>query len=132
VLGNADGYLKVGDMHYYGMGGLSPSKKNAALYYQMAADMHHTHAMFNLGFMHEAGDGVNQDFHLAKRYYDQVAEFDKEAHLPIFLAVSFLQVPPLPSLSCVLTSDSLPLLRSTDPSRAPSERSLRIASGRYC
>lgn len=58
----------------------------------MAADMRHTHAMFNLGLMHEAGDGVDQDFHLAKRYYDQVAEFDKEAQLPSFLAVSFLQV----------------------------------------
>lgn len=79
-------------MHYYGMGGLPSNKKNAALYYQMAADMRHTHAMFNLGLMHEAGDGVNQDFHLAKRYYDQVAEFDKEASLPSFLAVSFLQV----------------------------------------
>ncbi len=58
----------------------------------MAADMRNTHAIFNLGLMHEAGDGVDQDFHLAKRYYDQVAEYDKEAKVPSVLAVSFLQV----------------------------------------
>jgi hypothetical protein len=150
VLGNADGYLKVrvpsrccgvaadwcwqvGDMHYYGMGGLAPNKRNAALYYQMAADMHHTHAMFNLGFMHEAGDGVNQDFHLAKRYYDQVAEFDREAKLPSFLAVSFLQVPLLHV--CLLALPHPPpsvVCRSIDPSRPPSGRIRRIGLGRSC
>jgi TPR repeat protein len=26
--------------------------------------------------MFEIGDGVDQDFHLAKRFYDQAAEFD--------------------------------------------------------
>ena len=35
---------------------------------------------------------MEQDFHLAKRYYDQVAEFDPAAKIPSRLAVMFLQV----------------------------------------
>ena len=76
--GNADAYLRLGDFHYYGMGWLEVDKKEAALFYQHAADLHHTHAIFNLGVMHEAGDGVEQDFHLAKRFYDQAAEYGAE------------------------------------------------------
>jgi TPR repeat protein len=110
-------------MHYYGLGGLLSNKRNAALYYQMAAEMRHTHAMFNLGFMHEAGDGVDQDFHLAKRFYDQVAEFDKEAALPSLLAVSFLQVPVPPHSSLSLAAG-----RSINCSNQPSGKSQLIAS----
>lgn len=63
---------------------------------KMAADMGHTHAMFNLGVMHQAGDGVERDYHLAKRFYDQVAEFDRSAKVPSMLAVRFLQVDTVP------------------------------------
>lgn len=56
----------------------------------MAADLRNTHAIFNLGIMHEAGDGVQQDFHLAKRFYDQAAEFDADARTPRALALMLL------------------------------------------
>lgn len=36
------------------------------------------------------GDGIQQDFHLAKRYYDQAAEYDPEARLPSSVALFLL------------------------------------------
>lgn len=43
----------------------------AAKYYQKAAEEHSSErANFNLGFMHEWGLGLTQDFPLAKRHYD--------------------------------------------------------------
>ena len=91
LLGNADSFRKMGDLHYYGSGGLVRDKHEAALLYQLAADYGQTHAMFNLGVMHDMGDGVEQDFHLAKRYYDQTAEFDPSARVPSLLAVYILR-----------------------------------------
>ena len=88
--GNAESYLRVGDFYYYGSAGLQRDKFEAAVFYQMAADLRNTHAIFNLGIMHEAGDGVQQDFHLAKRFYDQAAEFDADARTPRALALMLL------------------------------------------
>ena len=88
--GNAESYLKVGDFYYYGNAGLERDKFEAAVFYQMAADLRNTHAIFNLGIMHESGDGVQQDFHLAKRFYDQAAEFDTDARTPRALALMLL------------------------------------------
>ena len=48
--------------------------------------------VFNLGLMHEMGDGVPQDFHLAKRFYDQAAEIDNKAKSARDVAVSILEV----------------------------------------
>jgi SEL1 protein len=43
----------------------------AAQYYRRAAEEHNSaRANFNLGFMHEWGLGLTQDFPLAKRHYD--------------------------------------------------------------
>ena len=90
--GNAESYVRVGDSYYYGQGGLTPNKQDAASYYQLAAEMRHTHAIFNLGLMYEIGDGVTQDFHLAKRFYDQAAQFDVNAQLPRAVALTVLDV----------------------------------------
>ena len=50
----------------------------AAYYYRKAADDHGSaRANFNLGFMHEWGLGLTQDFPLAKRYYD-IAKGNKD------------------------------------------------------
>jgi len=47
----------------------------AAQYYRKAAEDHGSaRANFNLGFMHEWGLGLTQDFPLAKRFYDIAAE----------------------------------------------------------
>jgi TPR repeat protein len=89
--GSGTAYLKVGDFHYYGLGGLSRDKSEAARYYQIAADMKNTHALFNLGIMHQTGDGVLKDVHLSKRFYDAAAVYDSAANTPSTLAVALLQ-----------------------------------------
>ena len=91
VQGNAEALLRLGDFYYYGMGHVLADKSEAAILYQKAADLRHTHALFNLGLMHEMGDGVEMDFHLAKRFYDQAAEFNPDAHVPRNVAMAMLQ-----------------------------------------
>jgi SEL1 protein len=50
--------------------------------------MQSAQALWNLGWMHENGlGGVEQDFHLAKRFYDQAFETNREAYLPVKLAL---------------------------------------------
>lgn len=89
--GNAEAFLRIGDSYYYGLAGAPPNKFKAATYYKLAADLHHTHAIFNLGMMHEAGDGVEQDFHLAKRFFDRAALYDTDALLPRTVALTMLE-----------------------------------------
>lgn len=48
--------------------------------------------MFNLGYMHEHGQGLPLDLHLAKRYYDQALEIDQAAKLPVTLALTSLWI----------------------------------------
>lgn len=48
--------------------------------------------MFNLGYMHEHGEGLPFDLHLAKRYYDQALQSDAAAKLPVKLALASLWV----------------------------------------
>lgn len=61
--------VKLGDYHYYGLGGLPVNPQNAAKLYE---EVHaaNAQAAFNLGVMHQFGTGVPQDLHLAKRFYD--------------------------------------------------------------
>lgn len=43
--------------------------------------------MFNLGYMHEQGLGMQKDWHLAKRCYDLAAETSADAKVPVALAL---------------------------------------------
>lgn len=43
--------------------------------------------MFNLGYMHEQGLGMQKDMHLAKRCYDLAAETSTDAKVPAALAL---------------------------------------------
>ena len=54
----------------------------AAAHYKAAASSSSARAMFNLGFLYQFGIGLDQDFPLAKRYYDSARVNDKEADLP--------------------------------------------------
>lgn len=42
--------------------------------------------------MHEHGQGLPLDLHLAKRYYDQALEIDPAAKLPVTLALTSLWI----------------------------------------
>jgi len=61
----------------------------AAHYYTIAVDKHQSaRANFNLGFMHEYGIGLKQDFPLAKRHYDLAASYHAaEASLAVQIAL---------------------------------------------
>ncbi|KIX94799.1 uncharacterized protein Z520_09489 [Fonsecaea multimorphosa CBS 102226] len=68
--------------------------EKATTCYTTAAETHHSaQALWNLGWMHENGIGsVTQDFHMAKRYYDLALEMNKEAYLPVTLALAKLRL----------------------------------------
>ncbi|KAL1302810.1 hypothetical protein AAFC00_003148 [Neodothiora populina] len=89
---NIDSLVKMGDYYLNGMGA-SLSAENAAACYQAAADtLQSAQAMWNLGWMHENGVGMEQDFHLAKRFYDQALETNAEAYLPVKLSLARLHL----------------------------------------
>lgn len=84
---NFDSLVKMGDYYLAGFG-TAVSPENAAACYQAAAEtLQSAQAMWNLGWMHENGVGIDQDFHLAKRFYDQALETNKEAYLPVKLSL---------------------------------------------
>lgn len=68
--------------------------EKATTCYTTAAESHHSaQALWNLGWMHENGIGaVTQDFHMAKRYYNLALERNKEAYLPVTLALAKLRL----------------------------------------
>jgi len=87
---NIDALVKMGDYYLEGFGTSSgqPQPDKAAACYQTATNTHMSAmAMWNLGWMHENGIGVSQDYHLAKRFYDLALETNSEASLPVTLAL---------------------------------------------
>lgn len=92
---NIDSLVKMGDYYLLGLGTdhSLPDAEKAAACFQAAQETHQSaQAMWNLGWMHENGVGIEQDFHLAKRYYDQSAETNKEAYAPVAVALFKLRV----------------------------------------
>jgi SEL1 protein len=92
---NIDSLVKMGDYYLFGLGTSDslPDEKKAASCYQAAADtLQSAQAMWNLGWMHENGVGIEQDFHLAKRYYDQSGDTNLEAYAPVAVALLKLRV----------------------------------------
>ena len=74
---------------------LLPDSEKAAACYSAATESPRlsAQALWNLGWMHENGlGGLAQDFHLAKRYYDQSLDISHEAYLPVLLALGKLRL----------------------------------------
>ncbi|CAH8334543.1 unnamed protein product [Eruca vesicaria subsp. sativa] len=89
--GNDYAALHVGDAYYYGRG----KEKDfvlAAEAYMYAKSQLNAQAMFNLGYMHEYGQGLPFDLSLAKSYYNQALENEPVSKLPIMLALARLWV----------------------------------------
>jgi len=63
--------------------------RTAAHYYQIAGEKHHSaRANFNLGFMHQWGLGLKQDFPMAKRHYDLALNRNyREAEIAVQIAL---------------------------------------------
>lgn len=92
---NIDALVKMGDYYLNGCGTASGQARpeKAAACYQTATNTHlSAMAMWNLGWMHENGIGVSQDYHLAKRFYDLALETNSEASLPVTLALFKLYI----------------------------------------
>ncbi|CAB3397934.1 unnamed protein product [Caenorhabditis bovis] len=84
--------VKLGDYYYYGLG-TEPDFGMAFMNYKTAVDRHAVaQAMFNLGYMHEVGEGISRDLYLAKRFYDQSIEHNADAYFPAKLALAKLAV----------------------------------------
>lgn len=77
---------------YYLPQGTERDYDRAAEAYMHAKSQSNAQAMFNLGYMHEHGQGLPFDLHLAKRYYDQAVEIDSSAKLPVTLALGSLWI----------------------------------------
>ncbi|GBP96281.1 Protein sel-1 homolog 1 [Eumeta japonica] len=90
----AQGYsaaqVKLGDYYYYGWGTDIDFEMAASLYRKAAEQQYNAQAMFNLGYMHEKGLGMKQDWHLAKRQYDLAAVTNADAKVPV--AIALLQI----------------------------------------
>ncbi|KAF8539369.1 hypothetical protein BDD12DRAFT_737232 [Trichophaea hybrida] len=89
---NIDSLVKMGDYYLSGIGADADPTKAATCYSAAAEHQASAQALWNLGWMHENGIGVAQDFHLAKRYYDQAFETNPEAYLPVTLSLLKLRV----------------------------------------
>jgi SEL1 protein len=84
---NVDSQVKMGDYYYYGIGVDVDISKAVQCYTAASEYSQSAQALYNLGWMHENGIGLTQDFHLAKRYYDQALEINEEAYLPVTLSL---------------------------------------------
>ncbi|KAK2593201.1 ERAD-associated protein [Conoideocrella luteorostrata] len=89
---NIDSLVKMGDYYYYGIGTAADVAKAVQCYTGASEYSQSAQALFNLGWMHENGIGLEQDFHLAKRYYDQALEVNEEAYLPVTLSLLKLRI----------------------------------------
>jgi SEL1 protein len=77
--------------------------ERAAEAYMHAHSQANAQAMFNLGYMHEHGEGLPFDLHLAKRYYDQALETDSDAKLPVMLALLSVWIRKNYGASCLVS-----------------------------
>jgi len=85
--GHVDALLRIGDAHFYGFGVSQNLNKSFAVYHQ-ASNLHNAQAMFNLGIMYEHGWGCpEKDFILARRQYNLALNSDRDAYVPVKLAV---------------------------------------------
>ncbi|KAH6609282.1 hypothetical protein Trco_002628, partial [Trichoderma cornu-damae] len=89
---NIDALVKMGDYYFYGIGTERDVGKAVQCYTGASDYSQSAQALFNLGWMHENGIGLTQDFHLAKRYYDHALEVNDEAYLPVTLGLLKLRL----------------------------------------
>lgn len=89
---NIDALIKMGDYYLSGLGALADAEKASTCYHTAAEAHHSAQAYWNLGWMHENGIAVEQDFHMAKRYYDLALVANDEAYLPVKLSLMKLRM----------------------------------------
>lgn len=88
---NTDSLVKMGDYYLQGYGTPVDIEKASSCYHSAAEGYHSAQAFWNLGWMYENGIAIEQDFHMAKRYYDLALETNEEAYLPTKLSLMRLK-----------------------------------------
>jgi SEL1 protein len=89
---NMDAMVKMGDYYLNGIGTPRDESKAASCYTAASEVSQSSQALYNLGWMHENGIGLTQDFHLAKRFYDHALESNPNAFLPVTLSLAKLRL----------------------------------------
>ncbi|THC92914.1 hypothetical protein EYZ11_007610 [Aspergillus tanneri] len=89
---NIDSLIKMGDYYLSGIGTAADAEKASTCYHTAAEAHYSAQAYWNLGWMHENGVAVDQDFHMAKRYYDLALETSSESYLPVKLSLLKLRM----------------------------------------
>ncbi|KAI1855669.1 hypothetical protein JX266_000534 [Neoarthrinium moseri] len=92
IQSNIDSLVKMGDYYLSGIGTEPAIDKAAQCYTGASEHFQSGQALYNLGWMHEHGVGLTQDFHLAKRYYDHALETNDEAYLPVTMSLMRLRL----------------------------------------
>lgn len=85
--GHSDSMVRMGDLAF----GEAKDFGRAASAYERAVKQRNAEAMFNLGWMHARGFGMNPDKHMAKRYFDQAKETEPDAVIPATIALYSLK-----------------------------------------
>jgi TPR repeat protein len=82
----------LGNMYYKGKG-VQQDFKQAAAWYQKAAEQGFAEAQINLGYMYDEGKGVQQDFKQAAAWYQKAADQgDTMAHLGLAVLSKWLVI----------------------------------------
>eukprot|EP00177_Eucheuma_denticulatum_P001025 GFKZ01001869.1.p1 GENE.GFKZ01001869.1~~GFKZ01001869.1.p1 ORF type:complete len:949 (+),score=150.38 GFKZ01001869.1:182-3028(+) len=85
--GHRESLVRMGDLAY----GEMKDFARAVSAYERGMKMNSAEAMFNLGWMHARGIGMNPDRFMAKRYFDMAIDADSDAYLPATLANYWLK-----------------------------------------
>ncbi|XP_042863614.1 protein sel-1 homolog 1-like isoform X1 [Penaeus japonicus] len=85
--GTATGFLRLGDIHYYGQG-VPQDLTLALMYYNNASMLGSAHGLFNAAQMVEWGEGVMQNVTQAREMYESAQELSDDAYVPITLALA--------------------------------------------
>lgn len=85
--GSIDAMVRLGDLAF----AEKRDYKRAAAAYEKAVKGRNAEAMFNLGWMHMRGFGMNSDKHMAKRYFDLAIDTEKDAYIPASIALFLMR-----------------------------------------
>ncbi|KAK2747221.1 ERAD-associated protein [Onygenales sp. PD_40] len=113
---NIDSLVKMGDYYFYGYGTERDLDKAFTCYHSASEGYHSAQAFWNLGWMHENGYATEQDFHMAKRFYDLALDTNYEAYLPVKLSLIKLRIR---SFWNRITNGKVNPIRSEPDSKAP-------------
>jgi len=84
--GNEHAHLRLGDYYYFGVGNLTVDFNKAVSFYRYVSNIK-AQAHFNMGYMHQYGEGVKKDIYLAKRYYDFTLQMDPDAYVAVYICL---------------------------------------------